>query len=641
MILKYRRALIIIIFIMISGLFINNVNVYGDEISYNDNKSAYYKPLEVLLDGSYENTSYQKIKAVTGYNGVESNQLVYSFIQNQTADSKVVTWAVKKDSGKLKNANLPAIAIDYEANHDDWVVTCGINADQYTTGFGTNVASNGKDFYSPQTYYPFICDSEGWFAISPLPYYGHNVAGFLQDGSNDPIVSGSASLNNGEIKLAGIFLYILDEDGNRVQKFEINKINESPRALETTLWTSYYTGDNEFPDIKIAQKTYAVMDAERAYATNSIDYATFKDQNAYNAFFGKGSISNIGENQIIGYGDFAIETNNEYIESYLDTGVNILVQYEYEGPLSAVESATGYHSIQKMNGADVEGLGDYNTLPYPRSVVGRTSDGKIVLLAVDGKAPKQGRTGTRHWETNAILNSLGVVEAYQMDGGGSVTAIIRNQKGGFDVINNPADGSARSVLTGLLFVERKKPEVKNKIINVLRNEISFDYSSIDDHGNDISKIVLSFDNIDYELNKDNLVMTFSDLKLNYDYEYSLKVYIDEAEVIIDSGSTQTIPNKPEIISITEESDCLFNIEFNDIDNTLIEYYVIIDEDKFYPENNLVKTKVLKKGKTFIIYKYKMNEKEFEEKVILQPYKFIDEIDNSINKINAYLKDIYN
>ena len=213
--------------ILFCFLILWNINIKADDVYYNDDKSAYYKPVEVLLEGSYDYTNYQKIKAVTGYNGEESNQLIYTYVQKQTKDSKVVTWGVKKDSGKLENANLPYIAIDYEANHKDWIVVGGVNADQYTTGFGTNVASSGKDFYSPQTYYPLICDYEGWFAVTAIPYYGHNIAGFLQNGESDPIISGSASLNNGEIKLEGLYLYVLDEDGNRINKFEVNKFNES------------------------------------------------------------------------------------------------------------------------------------------------------------------------------------------------------------------------------------------------------------------------------------------------------------------------------------------------------------------------------------------------------------------------------
>lgn len=626
--------------ILFCFLILWNINIKADDVYYNDDKLAYYKPVEVLLEGSYDYTNYQKIKAVTGYNGEESNQLIYTYVQKQTKDSKVVTWGVKKDSGKLENANLPYIAIDYEANHKDWIVVGGVNADQYTTGFGTNVASSGKDFYSPQTYYPLICDYEGWFAVTAIPYYGHNIAGFLQNGESDPIISGSASLNNGEIKLEGLYLYVLDEDGNRINKFEVNKFNESPKAYETALWTSFFNEDNEFNSITIKNKCFAVIKAERAYPSNSIDYSEFKGENGYNAFFGKGKITKYEENVTIGYGDFAIETSNEDVLNALSEGVRILVQYEYEGVLGDVESATGYHTIQRLDGVDMPGIGDYNTSAYPRSVFGRTIDGDIVLLAVDGKAKAQGRTGTKHWETNAILNSLGVVEAYQMDGGGSVTAIIRNESGGFDVINNPADGAARRVLTGLLLVERKKPEVTNIKINSERNKIIFEEIQIDDHGNDLSKSVLVFNGKEYDINNNSIII--DGLDGNKEYSYYIKSYYNGEEVIIKEDICFTSTFIPEVKNIKETKEEGFEIEFEDIDNNVIEYYIIIEKEKYYPDKNRkIKINKIVIGKSYIVYKYKVHNKEYEERVDFQPYKFVNELEKILESVYNTIDDIYN
>jgi len=626
--------------ILFCFLILWNINIKAVDVYYNDDKSAYYKPVEVLLEGSYNYTNYQKIKAVTGYNGEESNQLIYTYVQKQTKDSKVVTWGVKKDSGKLENANLPYIAIDYEANHKDWIVVGGVNADQYTTGFGTNVASSGKDFYSPQTYYPLICDYEGWFAVTAIPYYGHNIAGFLQNGESDPIISGSASLNNGEIKLEGLYLYVLDGDGNRINKFEVNKFNESPKAYETALWTSFFNEDNEFNSITIKNKCFAVIKAERAYPSNSIDYSEFKGENGYNAFFGKGKITKYEENVTIGYGDFAIETSNEDVLNALSEGVRILVQYEYEGVLGDVESATGYHTIQRLDGVDMPGVGDYNTSAYPRSVFGRTIDGDIVLLAVDGKAKAQGRTGTKHWETNAILNSLGVVEAYQMDGGGSVTAIIRNESGGFDVINNPADGAARRVLTGLLLVERKKPEVTNIKINSERNKIIFEEIQIDDHGNDVSKSVLVFNGKEYDINNNSIII--DGLYGNKEYSYYIKSYYNGEEVIIKEDICFTSTFIPEVKNIKETKEEGFEIEFEDIDNNVIEYYIIIEKEKYYPDKNRkIKINKIVIGKSYIVYKYKVHNKEYEERVDFQPYKFVNELEKILESVYNTIDDIYN
>lgn len=631
-----------ILIVILSFLFISNfIIVNASDVYYNDNKTSSYSPVNVEMEGNFENTKYQKINAITTNNGLESKQMIYTYVQNQTSDSKVVTWAVSKDSGKLENATVAAIASDYEKHHEDWIVVGGINADQYTTGFGTDVASSGKDFYSPQTYYPFICDGEGWFAVTAIPYFGHNIAGFLQDGSNDPIVSGSASLNGGNIKLSGLFLYLLDSDGKRVEKFFVDKFNESPKADETTLWTSFYTSQNDFFDIKVPSGSFVVENAIRAYSSNSIDYANYKDKNAYNAFFGKGNINKIANNETtVGYGDFAIETKNEYVKTALKEGMQILVQYEYEGVLSSVESATGYHSIQRMDGKDVEGVGSYNTLPYPRSVVGRTSDGKIVLLAVDGKAPTQGRAGTTHGETNAILSSLDVVEAYQMDGGGSVTAVVRNEKGTFDTINKPADGSARRVLTALLLVERKKPEVVKKNILTDDNDVIINFEDFNYHGYDVEEIKLNINNQSYEV-KENENIVISGLTKDVLYRYTLSVKINGKEYVIDQDDISVSSRTPEIKNILEVNKFAYKIEFDDPDNVFESYYILVEDKQYQVDEGIIKLDHYIPNKTYIVIKYKKGDKLFEEKLEFNPYKSINVLEKMLEKIYNDIDKIYN
>ena len=618
--MKYIKR--IVIFVLFIILFYSVNIIYADDITYSDNNNGSYKKEEVLLFGNYEYTEYEKVKGITTNNGVESKQLVYTYKQKQTKDSKVVTWAVRGDSGKLSNSTVAAIAVDYEKNHDDWIVVGGINADQYTTGFGTNVASNGKDFYSPQTYYPFIADGEGWFSITAIPYFSHNIAGFLQDGSDDPIFSGSASLNNGEIKLAGLFVYVLDDEGNRVGRFEAQHINESPKALETTIWTPIYGENQKMKKVVINEYAYIVDDAYRAYPNNSIEYASYKDRNGYDAFFGKGKITRACEKAEIGYGCFGIQTNDENLKNALSVGKQVIVQYEYQGILGTVESATGFHSIQRMNGVDVEGVGDYNVLPYPRSVVGRTADGQIVLLAVDGKAASQGRTGTTHNETNAILKSLGVVEAYQMDGGGSVTAIIRDQNGSFKTINNPADGSSRRVLTALLLVERKKPEIKTIEIVSGGTSLNFKYQYLH-HGNDVKEIYMSFDDNVYKLDKNiiNNNITIDNLEVGSTHEYSFIAIMENGEQIeMKKENVKVEYVRPTVSKCEEESDLLINIEFNNPSQLNIEYYIIIDDEEFYPNSEgKINIRLYKKDSTYLIFKVK--EMNIESKIKINLYQF--------------------
>ena len=86
----------------------------------------------------------------------------------------------------------------------------------------------------------------------------------------------------------------------------------------------------------------------------------------------------------------------------------------------------------------------FSTTRHPRSAVGVTKDGKILLLTVDGRQKSLSR-GASLTETAMLLLKFGAVDAVNMDGGGS-TALIA-----FDtIINSPSEGKERPVASVLL-----------------------------------------------------------------------------------------------------------------------------------------------------------------------------------------------
>jgi exopolysaccharide biosynthesis protein len=64
---------------------------------------------------------------------------------------------------------------------------------------------------------------------------------------------------------------------------------------------------------------------------------------------------------------------------------------------------------------------------HPRTAMGYTSDGKLILLAVQGRT-KNIAVGTTLTETAQILIDLGCVEAINLDGGGSSCLLINGKE---------------------------------------------------------------------------------------------------------------------------------------------------------------------------------------------------------------------
>lgn len=79
----------------------------------------------------------------------------------------------------------------------------------------------------------------------------------------------------------------------------------------------------------------------------------------------------------------------------------------------------------------------------PRSAIGHTSDGLLVLAVVDGRQPGYS-AGMTMLELAEYMLDLGAVEAISLDGGGSSTMVVDGR-----VTNQPSDGRSRLLGNGL------------------------------------------------------------------------------------------------------------------------------------------------------------------------------------------------
>ncbi len=87
---------------------------------------------------------------------------------------------------------------------------------------------------------------------------------------------------------------------------------------------------------------------------------------------------------------------------------------------------------------------------HPRTAVGRTAEGDVWLVAVDGRSPFS--VGASLREMAAIMRRLGCVQAMNLDGGGSTTMAAMGL-----TLNRPSDGRERPV-ANMLTVRGRVPE---------------------------------------------------------------------------------------------------------------------------------------------------------------------------------------
>jgi len=96
-----------------------------------------------------------------------------------------------------------------------------------------------------------------------------------------------------------------------------------------------------------------------------------------------------------------------------------------------------------------EGFSSYFRGPNARTAVGRTKDGRNMIIVVD----RSGKSGGATWEELAVIchDMLGLSDAMGFDGGGSSTMFV-----GDEIVNAPAGGGQRRVANILAVVPFEK-----------------------------------------------------------------------------------------------------------------------------------------------------------------------------------------
>ena len=101
---------------------------------------------------------------------------------------------------------------------------------------------------------------------------------------------------------------------------------------------------------------------------------------------------------------------------------------------------------------DLDGDGSAFFQRQPRTAVGITADGTLLMVVVDGRQPGYS-AGMTLRELSTFMRSLGARNAMNLDGGGSSVMWVNGL-----VVNRPSDGFERNVATALVVLPGADPE---------------------------------------------------------------------------------------------------------------------------------------------------------------------------------------
>ena len=516
---------------------------------YEESVKYYYE----LMNGITETTYYAYTSTMTsgidvdGYTGISGQiepgkyypQMVHVMQVPSNANTKVIPWAnLSNDIWTL--TSVKGLIQNYEENHPGEKVICAINGDFF------DINANGNLPY--QTTGENISDGQFYKTTNSFGGNGGTL-GFTNNGTTDTLIA-----KHGAQRTTNMILAVYDENDNIVSQFEVENLNQEPSAGQSSVYFGTYNSEKVYQPVTFntTYSCYYVENALRALPNNPTD------------FYGLGVISSTDNKELtINKGSFAIVSDNVEINKALQLGMKIRIQYEYTGEFKDVMSATGYNNVIYT---DVNQLPDgYIGDRAPRTVIGKKADGTLVMMVVDGRQGMDDMYGADGTELAAIMKAYGCVCAYNLDGGGSSTIVVRDSSG-FKVLNSPSDGRERSDGNCILMV-MEDPNYKVDVTST-STSVEFNVSTEKEAFSKYQPCIL-FDNIIYETT--NGYVKIDGLVHNTIYNYQV-LYKDGDNyyntLSIGSVLTQKSGFKFLGILLRETSDSyIFSVNYDDIDNS--------------------------------------------------------------------------
>lgn len=352
----------------------------------------------------------------------------------------VVVWT---DGGKNSwaSSTVRNTAKDFEEKNPGWIVVAAVNGDFFDINGSkepTNISVQNGQVYQPVTLNNY---RKG---------LGFNSADFTDTRYGDVSISQSLSIEvlvNGEIT-------------NQKQATKVNALSETGICLLTKDATSEF----DLTGYKVLVGNYDVCrvtkgDVSKVYVTGKI----------------------VGEETLekakAPVGSFYLVSKDGSLDGFLKTDDYIRCQYNLTGDWARYDNVIGcVHQILENGQPLHQGntTDDFVYTTHPRTFVGIKEDGSVVMMVTEGRGKESDcQIGTSLFQGGELMRLAGCVNAYNLDGGGSSTLLVRNSKGEFEVINRPSDGGERSIGNAILFVMRD-PGITFNQKDTTRNTVVFE-----------------------------------------------------------------------------------------------------------------------------------------------------------------------
>ena len=452
-------------------------------------------------------------------------------IPSSSENIKAVTWSTGTPSNWAGidnvNSNVITIAKDFEENNPGWIVVAGANGDWFRitdTDEADNLMVQNGEVIRPEV------RGEDWRQVIGWKKNQELIVGY-------PTISNHMTTHVYENKETYLNDYL-----NELSNFNLVGYNCEPSESGVTLYTKDATSSFDLTGYKVLIGRYDLC---------RYSYGNRKP-------FVKGEIVDVSTEMGVSK-PIAIDGNTLKYEFYLvakdgsldnlSIGSYVKCQFDLTGEWKDVESACGYvnqvldnYEPMYLKATDTYGYYDEKTACKPRLAFGFKEDGSYVAMAIEGRNEMGGSTGLSCFEAGELMRLAGCKTAFNLDGGGSTTLIVRNEYNEFDMVNTPSDGSIRSIGNAILFV-MKDPGISWDVASTNR----FDATFIQEetlYGNEFTDIKVSIGDNSAEMVDGVAKVTGLEENTEYVAKISYKTKsVKDPSLIIDASHNINIKTK--------------------------------------------------------------------------------------------------
>lgn len=395
------------------------------------------------------------------------------------------------------------LAQKYEETHPGYLVVGAINGDFFHINDNDEVMN--LSMQEGEMIKPHV-----WGAL------GTGVLGWTYDGK---LISGNPTISE------NMYLEVLDVDGNKLNETTISSVNGTISDTGITLLSKDIEKNGE---IKYDFTGMTVVELNYTLHRFSLDGNHNNDR-----LFVKGTISKIskdlGSGCVIPSGCVYLVAKDDSLD-HLNVEDYVRCQYHLTGQWADVYNTTGYYAkilensnslffeSSKNNYSSIVGDPAYINCKKNRTVIGMKEDGTTVLMTIEYR--KDGNYGASYYECAEYLRSVGCVDGWLLDGGGSTSMALRQPAGNFKLIAGGSDGQERSNGNAMLLVV-KDPGITPVMSNVSRFSATIDLKDNESpFRKDIFDIKMELNGEVYDYNDEPI--SFSNLE--EDTEYTVTIH---------------------------------------------------------------------------------------------------------------------